>query len=163
MSDLKQGPLSLTCGSPVPRPKLTIEQKAEAIQSVAAIVDIPANRIALAYRQYMDGYRLARELDESGNMEMSDIEALDTVGSLIDDARRNLEKKWAEDTNPQPPFPIGTRLTVPSMRGGSESGVIAGLYEYEPAKYKVKIDGETDPSSFRLINFEHAAPEVPGS
>lgn len=154
----EQSSFVLTGGSPVPRPRITVEQIAEALENVAAIVGIDAMEIAKAYRGHRDGYHLARDLDPDGGLTMVDVETLDTVASLIDEAQLNLELKWAAENNPQPPFPIGERLVLSHIRGGTICGVIDGIYDRRPATYKVLVDGETG-SARRLIRFEDAVPE----
>ncbi|MOA62056.1 hypothetical protein D3C78_1873540 [compost metagenome] len=56
-------------------------------------------------------------------------------------------KAWAEEHSPQPPLPIGARI---------KQGVITGIYDYEPATYRVKEDGCTNDSRSLLIKFENA-------
>jgi hypothetical protein len=108
-----------------------------------------AETIAQHYRRHMDGFELAKELDRHTHWDTTrdDMESLDEVDYLVDKAEREAVKAWAAAHNPQPPLPIGTRIT---------RGVITGIYEHDPATYKVKEAGCTDPTRSLLIKFEHA-------
>lgn len=61
-------------------------------------------------------------------------------------------KAWAKEHEPQPPLPIATRI---------KQGVIVGIYDYDPASYRVKEDGCTNDSRSLLIKFEDAAAACP--
>jgi hypothetical protein len=108
--------------------------------------------------RFADGYEIAKRLEDSCywdcNFQMAEV--LDghhwNVTSVIEKA----EKEWAERTQPQPPLPIGTRVSLTR----NETGVITGIYDRGAAKYLVKVDGdpaaEEPTSSRRIINFEDA-------
>lgn len=79
----------------------------------------------------MDGYELAKELNKwtSWDTSRDDIEALDEVDYLFDEAERAAEKAWVLEHDPQPPLPIGARI---------KEGVITGVCDYMSASYLVK-------------------------
>lgn len=96
----------------------------------------------------MDGYDLAQELD---NRYYWDITAL--MVETLDSHGRTLEKhrdEWLKETTKdiKPPFEIGAHV-----KWRDKSGVIDGIYEYRPASYTVKEDGDihADVSSRRVI------------
>jgi hypothetical protein len=108
-----------------------------------------AETIAQHYSRHMDGFDLAKELDKYACWDTTrdDMEALDEVDHLVDRAEREAIKAWAAEHNPQPPFPIGTRIT---------KGIITGFSDYSPACYEVKEDGDEHPNRRLIIKFEHA-------
>lgn len=133
-----------------PRPTADKATILEACKVVAEKLNgADAETIAQHYRRHMDGFELAKELDKYAYWDTTreDMEALDEVDALVDRAERKAVKAWAEEHNPQPPLPIGTRIT---------QGVITGIYDYEPATYRVKEDGCTNDSRSLLIKFENA-------
>jgi hypothetical protein len=105
-----------------------------------------------------DGYQLARDLENNCywdcNMAMAEI--LDTFSSHARDQLEAAEKAWAVEHKPEPKFETGARVRLKS--GGT--GVVDGVYEYGPAKYLVKMDGDADArppaNSRRIVNFEDA-------
>ena len=98
---------------------------------------------------HMDGYELAKELDSvCGWMPTAqDVETLDSFGSSVGEAHKQLCIEWARDNNVQPPLPIGTMTT---------KGVIAGIYEHAAACYRVKEHGEANDTRFLIVRFEDA-------
>ena len=61
---------------------------------------------------------------------------------------REMIKEWGETNDIAQPLPLGTEL---------DCGVIDGVYDYEPAVYKVKMWEEQDnPTTRRLIKWEDA-------
>lgn len=124
----------------------------------AGEIDSHASDIAKHGESYMDGYKLAKNLDSychwDCDMEMA--EALDNFQFNAESEIEAAEKEWFKLTNPQPPLEIGTKVTL--KRG--ETGVIDGIYEYGPAKYTIKVDGdpraEAPTNSRRIVNFEDA-------
>lgn len=111
--------------------------------------DADAETIAKHYSRHMDGFELAKELDKYASWDTTrdDMEALDEVDYLVDSAERAEIKAWAAEHNPQPPFPVGTRIT---------KGMITGVSDYSPACYEVKEDGDEHPNRRLIIKFEHA-------
>ena len=131
------------------RPTVTHAMILEAATQVAKRVDGDAETIAEHFRPHMDGYELARELDRyyGWDLNMSDVEELDCMSSIVDELQREAEKTWFADNNIQPPLPIGTRIT---------EGVIEAVDEYSPGKYLVKENGCTQQGRWLLVNFEEA-------
>lgn len=143
----------------VPRPKVTDEIIRAAIMQVApklagndptdADIASVADSIQRVYRRYMDGFELAKELDryESWDATREDADELDSVDMFVGRALREAEKQWFAANPVEPPLPIGAKTT---------RGVIASIYEYQPAYYCVKEEGCDVPSRFLLIKFEDA-------
>lgn len=108
--------------------------------------------------RYIDGYDLARALDEDYgwecNFRMAEI--LDGFAGAARDKIGDAERSWAERTKPQPPYPVGAHIRLPS----GETGKITEIDKYWPAKYCVKIDGDKEakpPSNARrIVDFENA-------
>lgn len=135
-----------------PRPKAT----REIILKVAADVALElgesadcAEDIADAYAHYgPDGFPIAKELDRNGwDITGESVETLDGMYWDVSRAVTELEKAWVEENNIQPPLEIGTEI---------KEGVIAGIYEHQPAYYMVKERGCTSDSRHLLIKFEDA-------
>ena len=151
------------------RPRaLTADQKLAVARDVAADlekyghiekheVDAHAADIAKCGGAHMDGYQLAKELDNRCYWDYSfDMaEVLNGWSYAYDRALDSEQKAWAEREGISPTLTVGTR--VKTARG--ECGEISGVYEHGAAKYLVKIDGTTD-TSRRVINFEDCAPIV---
>lgn len=131
------------------RPEITKEIILEAAKHIAERLDGDAETIATHYRYPMDGYELARELDRyaSWDLTMADVEELDEMTSIVGRLHREAEKKWGEEHPMQPPLPVGAEI---------KEGVIAGIYEHQPACYRVKEHGCTQVGRFLLIRFENA-------
>lgn len=112
-----------------------------------------AEQIAEELAPGMDGYELAKALDENQFWDISteDVQDLDGVGGAVRESLRQARKQWALEWNIQPQHPIGTRVKF--YRG---TGVIAGVSEYEGAVYLVKKDGCTQEGRHSLVNFEDA-------
>lgn len=122
-------------------------------------VEASVSDIAKHGREYSDGYALAKTLDGRGwdcNLEMA--EELDNYGRYLRNEIEAAEKQWAADNNIQPPDLIGKPVKLKS----GETGIVDGVYQYGPAKFTVKIDGDKEadgPSqSRRIVNFEDAQP-----
>ena len=131
------------------RPSASKEIILAAAQIVAAKINADAETIAQHFRPHMDGYDLAKELDKWAGWDTTrdEMESLDEVGHLVDEAVRDAEKAWFAENDIQPPFPVGTRI---------KEGMITGIYDYSPASYLVKEDGCLDDSRHRIIRFENA-------
>jgi len=134
-----------------PRPKADEKMILAACTVVAEKLSADAATIAQHYRRRMDGFELAKELDryERWDTTRDDMEALDEIDWLVDQAEVAVVNAWAEEFKPEPPISVGSRI---------KQGVITGIYEYRPATYLVKADGCTDETSSLLINFEDAVP-----
>lgn len=135
-----------------PRPKATREIILQAAIKAAGDLGVSAEDakdIADAYsRSGPDGFAIAKELECMGwDLSASDIEVLDEMYCDVSRAVAELEKAWAEENNIQPPLEIGTEI---------KEGVITGIYEHQPAYYRVKEHGCTNDSRYLLIKFENA-------
>jgi polyhydroxyalkanoate synthesis regulator phasin len=121
--------------------------------------------IAKHGRQNMDGYELAKTLDDRAywDCDFQMCEILDGFGWAARAAIEQAQKEWFTRTSPNPPFEIGARV---KLRRG-ETGIIDAIYEHGPAQYCVKIDGdersEEPTNSRRIVNFEDALPIVEGA
>lgn len=139
------------------RPTVTEAMILAAAEVVAAKIDADATTIAQHYCHPMDGYELAKELDKNACWDTTreDMEALDEVESLVRSALDTAEKQWFAENNIQPPFPIGARLQCRDELQGE----ITAIYEYQPAYFEVKPDGQDDDATGSrrlLIRFEDA-------
>ncbi|MFM9928177.1 hypothetical protein VLK31_34765 [Variovorax sp. H27-G14] len=142
-----------------PRPTVTEEMIRAAIMKVAPQLagDMPttsdiesvADSIQRVYHRYMDGFDIAKALDcyESWDTTRDEMEALDAIDMEVDRAHRAAEKQWGIDHPMAPPLPVGAMTT---------RGLIAGIYEYQPAYYCIKETGCTDASRHLLVKFEDA-------
>lgn len=134
------------------RPKITEAMILEAAKQVAAELEGDAESIAKHYRHGMDGYELARKLDRNcfWDFTMADVEVLDGMRSIVHELHRKAEKEWGEQCQPEPPLPIGAKI---------KQGVIEGICEHSPGKYRVKENGCTTEKRWKrwlLVNFEDA-------
>lgn len=131
------------------RPRLTKEQIAEAVKNNLDELPFTAKQFADEYEGCLDSYELAKKLDDNCGCSLSrnDLDAIEELQAIVEDAQKQLVEKWFEENDIQPPYPIGTRIT---------KGVIDGIYEYIPAYYTVQEDDETDPTRRLLIRFEDA-------
>ncbi|MNP53843.1 hypothetical protein D3C76_1483530 [compost metagenome] len=122
----------------------------ECAKPVAEKLDADAETLVEHYNRHMDGFELCLELHKWAGWDVTreDMDTLDELDYLVDEAERAAVKTWAEEHNPKPPFQIGTRI---------KEGVITGLCDsYSPASYLVKEDGCTDETRRRIIRFEDA-------
>jgi hypothetical protein len=106
-----------------------------------------AEDIADCYYEHIDGYELAKRLENDCHWDISVdmIEHLDSMEHYVSEEHEIVLKKWVIDSKIEPPFENGTKV---------KQGVIAGIYEYGAAKFLVKRNGCTDDRSFGIINFE---------
>lgn len=136
-----------------PRPAVTREMVADVARKMCEregwLTGSEADDIARVYRQGMDGYAIAKALDDScyWDCDTSIVEALDNLDHDVRDAHRKLCIAWANDNNIQPPLPIGTQITI---------GEITGIYEHDAAYYLVRATGETSDKRRLLVRFEDA-------
>lgn len=131
-------------------PKLNDELLLEAFAKFAKnFEDCDVQTLVDAYNSslYGDGFEIAKYLDVLGwDIVAADVEQLDELAYIADEALRKARQKWVEDNNIQPEYEIGTVLT---------KGVIVGIDTYSPATYLVKeFDG--DDNRKLLIKFEEA-------
>ncbi|CCO46690.1 conserved hypothetical protein [Vibrio nigripulchritudo SOn1] len=151
-----------------PRPELTDEMKKagalKAVQSghLSHIDEDEAEQfsidIAKHYYRGVDAYELAKDMENHGcwDVDAMFVDDMEQVDGYIQAVHRDAIKDWAKTHQPTPPFEIGTELCVHS-HDGPNHGVIDSIYEYDPAKYCVKMAGTADDdTSRRLIKFEEA-------
>lgn len=135
-----------------PRPAVTRELVADVARNMCErcwITGSEADDIARVYRQGMDGYAIAKALDDDcgWDCDTSMVEALDNFDHDVCGAHRKLCMAWASENNIQPPLPIGTQITI---------GEITGIYAHDAAYYEVRVTGETNDKRRRLVRFEDA-------
>lgn len=135
------------------RPTVNDAMILEAAKEVAKNLQIDAEIIAQAYERHMDGYALAKQLDDMHYCDITtrDVEELDAMDSLVRQALERAEKEWVEREGITPKLAVGTEI---------KQGVIAGVSEYSPARYKVKERGCTRDGRHLLIRFEDAEAEA---
>ena len=135
------------------RPTVTHEMKLAVAMKVAESVNGDAETNAAAYSYPMDGYALAKELDDRHYWEItaSDVEELDAMDVLVRDELKRAEREWVEREGITPKLANGTTI---------KRGVIAGVSEYSPAMYKVKEHGCQQEGRFLLVRFEDAEAEA---
>lgn len=145
-----------------PRPNFSADIAKAAAKSVAGAllmegliesneVSELADAIAKHGGRHMDGYQLAKRLDDHGwDCDLPMAEALDGWWSSINREIDKAQKAWAERNDIQPPLPVGTRVTT----NCGEKGTIDAIYTYGAAQYCVAIDGETRSGARLIVNFE---------
>lgn len=147
--------------------KLTPEMAVSAARRTAAclakngmIEDSDIDRIAADIakhgRPYMDGYELAKTLDDRCNW-YCNLNMAEELDRFSIEALREIEiaeKEWAEREAITAPLAIGTRVKL----NGGETGEITEIYKYGTAKFLIRIDDDekaTPPhNSRRIVNFE---------
>lgn len=105
-------------------------------------------------RRHGDGYALARDLERSCGVD-PDARLVEILDGVQWEARSEIEaaeKAWAARVNPQPPLPIGARVTWRGLR--EESGTLCGIYTHGPGKYLIDVDGAQPKDGQRIVNFE---------
>lgn len=132
------------------RPKVTPEMIAQAAQKLAAENGWDAEQVADVakhWRGYMNGYELAKDLDTycGWEIDVSDVEALDCMGSEVREIHRAACLTWEKEHDVQPPLPIGTMTT---------RGEITGISTYDAAAYLIRENGETNESRRLIVRFE---------
>lgn len=143
--EMKHAAAERTVDSLISHGHLAPAERADSIESLAKVGE-----------RYMDGYQIAKRLDDWSHwdcdLEMA--EDLDSFPGHLDDELRKAEQAWFDRTQPQPPFPVGARIAF----GRDSVGVIDSVYDHGPAKYAVKVDGdgEADTPTCRrsIVNFE---------
>lgn len=105
--------------------------------------------------RHMDGYELAKKLDEwdAWDCDLQMAEELDSFSLLLGNEIRRRQHAWVEVNKILPPFPPGTRVIA--KHGRKElPGVIDDIYGHGPAQYEVRLDGDADPSRRAIVYFE---------
>lgn len=139
------------------RPTVTDEMKLEAAQGLVTALGWDAHNaedIAQQYSYGMDGYELAKALDQWASWDTSreDMEELDGMQSRVYALLRAAEEQWFAENSIQPPLPIGARVVI---REGV--GHITEIYKHSVATYAVKPEGQDDSTCGNrrlLIKFE---------
>ena len=133
------------------RPSVSKETILTAARKIANRVngDGCAEDIANCYHDYIDGYELAKKLENEHcwDIDMCMIDDLDCMHSEVDSAHGKILKQWVIDDNITPPFKNETKI---------KQGVIKGVYEYGSAIFKVKEYGCNVETRHLLIKFEDA-------
>lgn len=140
-----------------PRPELTIGMVIEAARSIYP-GEGEAEAIADCFRRHMDGYELAKALENSAwwDCTRDDVDKLDGVSYAAEQLLRDAEQRWCEENDIQPSLKIGTRLRLPRGRVGEITGIAA---KHSPGRYLVKDDDDVDKKDANrrfLIKFEDA-------
>lgn len=148
-----------------PRPTLTpgmIKAAAEKLvgQPFFPLDDIGVSKekaidhLAGCYRRHMDGYELAKELDDNHGWRINSmlVDELDSMSCLVSDMVAEAERAWVRECNIQPTLPVGTELDI---------GVITGIADHHsPGCYLVKLygDGPDEQTGFRrrVVRYEDA-------
>lgn len=102
-----------------------------------------------AYRPHLNGYELARELDDRfyWDVDAALVEDLDGMSWAVREVHEAACKQWVTEYNIQPPLLDGTEIT---------KGVIHGVCLHSPACYQVKEHGCTQEGRFLIVKFEDA-------
>ena len=105
--------------------------------------------IARAYRPYMDGYQLAKRMEDWGwDVDSVFVEDMENMFANVSMCHENAQRLWEKQQNIQPPHPIGTQTT---------KGEIVGIYDHGTAKYLIKQPGQDDEKTGHrrlIVNFE---------
>jgi len=137
----------------IERPKITKEIKLLAAQTIIkdlgeGYADADVNTLADTYSGFMDGFALAKKLDDLGwDIRTQDVEVLDYMHSAIEHEHEKVCKQWFEDNNIKPPLKVGTNI---------KQGIITGIYKYAVGKYLVKEHGCNQEGRSLIIKFEDA-------
>ena len=131
------------------RPTPSEETILLAATKIATSVQGDADEIAECFSEQIDGYELAKKLEEvcSWDITVDMIERLDYMHYEVEKLHNKILKQWIIDSDIKPPFENGTKIT---------RGVIDGIYEHKPAHFLVKEYDCTDESSRLIIKFEDA-------
>lgn len=150
--------MSIETAAPA-RPHITVEMVKECALAICKKYGWPdhsADDIASQYRHPMDGFELCKELDKwcSWDTSREDMDALDELDSLVDDAINKAEREWFEKNQIEPPLPLGSTVVIRGTRG-----VIDGIYKHGAGKYLFKPEGQDDEEAHHarwIVNFEDA-------
>jgi hypothetical protein len=137
-------------GKAMKRPTVTNEIVREAAEYVLrAADDDEIEAVVKIYNHPMDGYRIARALEDEliENYTTNDVLEFDGISSRVDNSLREKEWQWVKEWNIQPPLPAGTAI---------KQGIIHDVCIYRPATYRVAEYRSTSPDGFLLVKFENA-------
>ena len=129
-----------------PVSKITI---IKASKIIASILDGNADEIANCYYPYIDGYELAKKLENTycWDIAVEMIEELDGIQYEVDKIHKKACMQWVIDNDIKPPLKIGVAI---------KEGVIKGIYEHDAAMYTVTKYGETMKNRHQIVKFENA-------
>lgn len=144
-----------------PRPEITDDMILEAAKAMVEKLggDADAETLANAYHPGMDGFDLAKELDKSYGWDVTraEMEMLDEMDTLVDRAHLAACRKWFEENNIQPPYPVGAHV---QYRPGA-TGTIADTYTangYRVGYYLIDPDERRPGGGRPLVKFEDVEP-----
>lgn len=145
-------PHSLSPSPLIARPPIseaTIQAAAHAFAVQNGWTHALTEDLIAVYRPYMNGYAIAKELEDKRGWSItaSDVEVLDSFEIDVRELHRQACIAWEREHAVKPPFPIGTVIL---------QGQITGISDREPATYLVKEHGLIDGRSRLLIKFEDA-------
>jgi len=134
------------------RPKVTpemIEQAAQKLATENCWGDDQVADVVKCYRNHMNGYELAKELESRccWSISVMDVEELDSMDSEVREIHRTACLAWAKENDIRPPLQIGTITT---------QGEITGIYAHNGACYEIRKNGETNESRRLIVRFEDA-------
>ena len=131
------------------RPTISKETILEAAKEIAIDVQGDAEDIAKCYYEHIDGYELAKRLENdcSWDIQVDMIDSLDCMHCVVEGKHNEVLKKWVVDSDIKPPFEDETEI---------KQGIIKGICEHRSAYFKVKETGCTNESRYLLIKFENA-------
>ena len=117
--------------------------------------DCAASDIAAVARRHMDGYELAKELDQWKGWHITTeiVETLDGYSSAAGSIVLKAQREWVERNNIQPPHEIGTRVRITWLRETVE-GVIHDVYDHGAAQYLITPEGWQEGQGRPIVYFE---------
>jgi len=132
-----------------------------AAEELGRKIHIDPVAIAKRYKHPMDGYELARKLEniDGWHVDRATMEELDELEHMVDRRVFLTEKVWADENNIQPPFPIGSRVECAIRK---KCGVITGILndDHHVATYEIKADDQDDSKGRArwIVKFEGVLP-----
>lgn len=140
-----------------PRPDVTDEIIAAAVEKVALSTGLNARDILSEYSYPMDGFHLAKELiRDHVDVDRDDIDELDNIDYEVRCRVDELVREWVKQHNIQPPLPIGAKVT---FRRHGECTIEE--IDFENAQYRLKPVGQDDEATgYRrcIVDYEDVAP-----
>ncbi len=127
-----------------------------AAQALGHKLGIDPISLVRCYEHPMDGYTLARALEnEDGlSIDRATMEDLDEMEDMVDSRVIKAQKVWAEENNIQPTLPTGARVKCNSR---NDFGFITDILNdgHHVACYAVKPEAAGQPESLRwIVKFE---------
>ena len=131
------------------RPSVSKETILKASKVIAVNVNGDAHEIASCYYPHIDGYELAKNLENnySWDISVNMIEDLDQIQWEVDSIHKQVCTQWVIDDDIKPPFDNGVKI---------KEGVIKGVYRHGAAMFMVTKYGETMEGRHQIIKFEDA-------